>query len=105
MDQDKWGEILDRVQAQFQVLEHTTAACDDEVGEMETLIFENSLGKLKLTWTTRPVILDKKIVGAHRRGMSSGRYEYVYSDTEKSHKLEAFREVDGEWQPIDSSAF
>ena len=101
MDQEKWGEILDRVKAQFTVLEHAKAPGKDEIGEVETLIFEGPLGKIKLLWITRPVVLDKKIVGAHRRGTSSAQYEYIYSDTEKSHKLEAFREVDGEWQTLD----
>jgi len=105
VDQEKWGEILDRVQGQFTVLEHTKASGEDEVGETETLIFEGPLGKIKLLWITRPVVLDRKIIGAHRRGVSQAKYEYVYSDTEKTNKLEAFREVDNEWQAIDSNIF
>ena len=105
MDQEKWGEILDRVQAQFTVLEHAKAPGEDDIGEVETLIFEGPMGKIKLLWVTRPVVLDRKVIGAHRRGMSAGKYEYVYSDTEKSHKLEAFREVDGEWQTVDGNLF
>ena len=105
MDQDKWGEILDRVQAQFEVLEHSQTPGAENIGEVETLIFVGPMGKIKLLWITHPVVLDRKVIGAHRRGASSGKYEYVYSDTEKSHKLEAFREVDGEWQELDSNAF
>ncbi|MFA5967565.1 MAG: hypothetical protein WC805_03620 [Patescibacteria group bacterium] len=105
MDQEKWGEILDRVQAQFTVLEDTKAPGEDEIGEIETLIFTGPLGKIKLLWITRPVVLDKKIIGAHRRGTSSAQYEYIYSPTEITHKLEAYREVDGEWQTFDSSVF
>jgi len=105
MDQEKWGEILDRVKAQFEVLEHTKAANEDGVGESETLVFNAPMGKIKLVWVTRPVVLDKKVIGAHRRGGSAAQYEYIYSDTEKSHKLEASREVDGDWQEIDSNVF
>lgn len=104
MDVEKWGEILDRVQAQFTVLEHTKAPGKDEMGEVETLIFEGPLGKIKLLWVTRPVVLDKKIIGAHRRGASQAQYEYIYSETETTHQLEAYRETNGEWQTLDPSA-
>ncbi len=101
MDQEKWGEILDRVKAQFEVLEHTKTTTEGGVGNIETLIFTNPMGKIKLEWITRPVVLDKKVIGAHRRGAGQAQVEYIYSDTETTHKLEAYREVDGEWQPID----
>lgn len=105
MDNEKWGEILDRVNSQFNVLEHTKTPDEGGNSEVETLIFTNPLGKIKLTWTTKPLVLDKKIIGAHRRGMSSAQYEYTYSDTEVSHKLEAFKEVGGDWETMDSSTF
>lgn len=106
MDQEKWGEILDRVKAQFEVLEHTKTQNEEGVGETEVIIFTNPMGKIKLEWTTRPVVLDKKVIGAHRRGgAGQAQVEYVYSDTETTHKLAAHREVDGEWQTIDSSIF
>lgn len=106
MDQEKWGEILDRVKSQFEIIEHTKATPEGGVGETETLIFTNPMGKIKLEWITRPVIIDKKVIGAHRRGgAGQAQVEYVYSDTETTHKLEAHREVDGEWQAIDNSIF
>ncbi|KKT52148.1 MAG: hypothetical protein VE96_C0021G0007 [candidate division Kazan bacterium GW2011_GWA1_44_22] len=105
MDAEKWGEILDRVKAQFEAVEHSKALGEDGIGETETLIFVAPLGKIKLVMTTRPVILDKKVVGAHRRGLSKGQYEYIYSDTETTRRLEAFQEKDGEWVIIDSSIF
>ncbi|MFH0912100.1 MAG: hypothetical protein V1807_00320 [Patescibacteria group bacterium] len=103
MDQERWGEILDRVQAQFSVTEHTKEPDAEGNGQVETLVFAGPIGKIKLVWSTRPMVLDKKIVGAHRRGASKAQYEYTYSDTEKTHRLEAYREVDGEWQELDPS--
>ncbi|MBU1092146.1 hypothetical protein KJ836_00460 [Patescibacteria group bacterium] len=105
MNQEKWGEILDRVKDQFEVLEHTKLPGDDDIGELETLIFNSPMGKLKLVMITRPVVLDRKVVGAHRRGLSKGQYEYIYSDTETSSRLEAYKEENGEWQTFDSSIF
>ncbi|MFH1088485.1 MAG: hypothetical protein V1719_01440 [Patescibacteria group bacterium] len=105
MNQEKWGEILDRVEDQFEVLEHTKMPGDDDIGEVETITFNSPMGKMKLMLVTRPVVLDRKIIGAHRRGVSKAQYEYVYSDTETTSKLEAYKEEDGEWQTIDSNVF
>lgn len=96
---------MDRVKAKFTILEHSKVPGEEGIGEIETLIFESScFGKIKLAFVTRPVVLDKKIIGAHRRGASKAQYEYVYSETDKTHRLEAYREVDGEWQELDSNA-
>lgn len=105
MNQEKWGEILDRVEDQFEVLEHTKMPGEDDVGEVENIIFNSPMGKMKLVLVTRPVVLDRKIIGAHRRGVSKAQYEYIYSDTETSSRLEAYKEDNGEWISVDSSIF
>lgn len=105
MNTEKWGEILDRVKAQFSLLEHTKEPGEDGVGETEVLIFDSPMGKIKLILVTRPVVLDRKIIGAHRRGVSKAQYEYVYSDTETTSRLEAYKEEGGDWMTIDSNVF
>lgn len=101
MTSEKWGEILDKVLTNFEVLAHTKSK--EDLAEIETVIFNGPLGKIKLVYTSRPAVLDKKIVGAHRRGKSKAQYEYIYSDTDKVSLVVAFREIDGEWQEIDSN--
>lgn len=103
MTDEKWGEILDKILANFKVLERTQDKID--VAETETVIFVSPVGKVKLVRTVRPAVMDKKIVGAHRRGKSKAQYEYVYSDTDKVSRLEAYKEVGGEWEEIDPDAF
>ncbi|MEA1909529.1 MAG: hypothetical protein U9M89_00670 [Patescibacteria group bacterium] len=105
MNKERWGVTLDKVLSQFDVENHTKNPDEDGLGEIETVIFDSPLGKVKLVYTTRPVVLDKKVIGAHRRGKSAAQYEYVYSDTETSGRLEALKEEDGDWVRIDSQAF
>jgi len=102
MKDEKWGEVLDRILTNFKVLsrEQTT----EDVAEIETLIFEGPIGKIKLVRTVRPAVLDKKIVGAHRRGKSSAQYEYIYSPDEKVSSLAVYREEGGEWEEINADS-
>ncbi|MFA5270414.1 MAG: hypothetical protein WC400_02285 [Patescibacteria group bacterium] len=100
MKDEKWGEVLDRILTNFKVLSREQTK--EDVSEIETLIFEAPIGKIKLVRTVRPAVLDKKITGAHRRGKSSAQYEYIYSPDEKVSVLAAYREINGEWEPIDS---
>jgi len=103
MQAERWGEIVDKVKSSFEVIDHTHGT--DELDEIETLTFQSPLGRIKLELVTRPVVLDKKIVGGYRRAAGKAHYEYTYSDTEKSHRLTAYKEVDGEWEEIDPGAF
>ena len=102
MKDEKWGEILDRILTNFKVLSHDKE--QDGVAEIETLIFEAPVGKVKMVRTVRPAILDKKVIGAHRRGKSSAQYEYIYSPDEMTSILDVYREVDGEWEKMDADA-
>jgi hypothetical protein len=105
MDKERWGATLDRILSEFEVVEHTKTAGSDNIGEVETIIFVSPIGKVKLEYISRPAILDKKIIGAHRRGKSAAQVEYVYSETETTGKLNAWRYEGGDWQVIDAQAF
>ena len=69
------------------------------------IVFKSPAGKVKLVRTTRPAVIDKKVIGANRRGASKAQFEYIYSDTETTSKMEAFREVGGEWESISADNF
>jgi len=104
MQDDKWGEILDKITSSFNVLDKGKEQLEDNV-ESEYIVFESPAGKVKLVRTTRPAVIDKKVIGANRKGASKAQFEYVYSDTETTSKMEAFREVDGEWESISADNF
>lgn len=103
MLEERWGEILDKILSRFDVLEHTKEK--EDIAEIETIIFQSPLGKIKLVRILKPVVLDKKVIGANRMGKSKAQYEYVYSETEKTDNLEAYKETDGEWEVISAEEF
>lgn len=100
---ERWEAILDKITSNFDVLEHEKETVEN--GEDEIIIFNGPLGKIKLIRSIRPLVIDKKVIGALRRGISKAQYEYVYSDTEKVSKLKTFKEVDGEWEEIKGDDF
>jgi hypothetical protein len=100
MNDEKWGEVLDRVKEKFTIVDEGQAQLDDiPRAWTEFVIFDSPMGRLKLERTTKPRVIDKKTFGGSKYGAGAG-VEYIYSDTEQVHTLQAFREVAGEWQPI-----
>lgn len=112
MKPDRWEEIKSMVHDKFKVLEEKTEPIEmtvglDEkqnVGNKEILIFTSPVGKTKLEFITKPVVLDKKEHYSKRMG-TSAQTEYILSDTEFVQRLEAFVEKDGAWEKIDESTF
>ncbi|MFA5135662.1 MAG: hypothetical protein WC505_07820 [Patescibacteria group bacterium] len=103
MQDEKWQEILGRVQDDFEVLDHGTEELGEVPGTVEHIIFMGPLGKMKLERTSRPLVLDKKALGSKRIG-SDTHVEYIYSDTEKTHTFKAYRWDDGQddWVEMES---
>lgn len=100
---ERWETILDKITSNFDVVKHEKELVEN--GEDEIIIFNGPLGKIKLVRSIRPLVIDKKTIGAHRRGKSQAQYEYTYSDTEKVSKLKTFKEVDGEWEEMSGADF
>lgn len=103
MSPEKWQQIKGQVQDQFKDAEVVTEdLSEEENGEKEILTFTGPVGKMKLEYITRPVVIDKKTHGSRRIG-SHTDVEYVYSDTEFSHSLKAYKwdENDQIWVEID----
>ncbi len=103
MQDDKWLDILGQVKDNFEVLEENKEELDPGPGEVEYIVFNGPLGKIKLERTTKPVVLDKKGIGSRRIG-SQATVEYIYSDTEKSNTFRAYKWEDAEddWVEMDS---
>ena len=70
-------------------------------GNQDVLIFEHpSGGKYKLVRENRPVVLEKKELYSHRAGQGA-QTQYKFSETEVSHKLKVYKEIDfDEWEEI-----
>lgn len=114
MTQDKWDEVKDMVKSKFEVLEEKVEplflktglidADQQKIGDKDVLVFDGPMGKIKLEYLVKPVVLDKK---EHytKRGGTSSQTEYILSDTEFVRRMEAFRWINGFWEKIDASSF
>ena len=107
MDLEKWQKITGNIKDNFTVLDEGEDHLDDEGGvDIEYIEFEGPLGKIRLEYVIKPVILDKKTNYTRRVG-SETQVNYVYSEDEKSHQLMAYKWDDdtGEWGEIDGGMF
>jgi len=70
------------------------------IGQRKMVEFESPLGRIKLEKTSRPKVIDKKILHTKRIG---GRVavDFVYSDVEKVEELKIYRlEKENQWAEI-----
>jgi hypothetical protein len=113
MDKDRFEQIKENIKGKFKVLkegsEDLLVESQDGMikqGTVEFLVVETPLGRIKLAFEKRPVVLDKKFIYSHRAGQAA-RTEYEFSDTEFSYKLKAYKwnNQDDEWNEIDADSF
>lgn len=113
MQDEQWEKLKEHIRSKFAVKQEATEDLIVETGEglvkqgvAEFLIAETPLGRMKIARESRPVVLDKKFHYSHRAG-DSARTEYVFSDSEFSHKLKVYKWDDAEdvWKEIDADAF
>lgn len=108
MQDEKWQNLVGRVKDEFEVLDEDKNNLPEveSPGFVEFIIFNGPLGKIKLERTTRPIVLDKKTMGSRRIGGETA-VEYIYSDTEFSHKFKAYKweENNDEWNEMEASSF
>ena len=107
MTKDKWLTIIGNIKDKFVVLENEKEHIDDEGGiDVEFIVFNGPLGKMRLEFIERPVVLDKKTTYSNRIG-SETKINYVYSDAEKSSQMIAYKWDDSQndWTEIDSANF
>jgi hypothetical protein len=106
MTNEKWQEIISMVEDKFKVEEKGAKAIDDAIGgNLEFIIFEGPLDRMKLERTERPVVLDKKTTYSNRIG-SGVKVDYVLSPDEKIYKFKAYKWDEGEndWVEMEAAA-
>ncbi len=107
MTDDKWQEIVEMVKKNFREsllsqedLIMQTQDGPIKQGTQDVLEFSHLNGdKYKLVRENRPVVLEKKELYSHRAGQSA-QVQYKHSETEFSHRLRVFKEVDFEWEEV-----
>lgn len=103
MQPEKWAQLRGQIQDSFGDVEIIKEELtESERGEKEITTFTGPLGRMKIEYITRPVILDKKTIGSRRIG-SGTTVEYVYSEDEFSHTLKVYKwdEAESDWSEID----
>lgn len=103
MSPEKWAEFKARIKEGFKDVEITNGKLPEpQVGEAETVLFTGHLGRMKLEYITKPVLLDKKTHGSRRIGGDTS-VEYIYSETEFTHQLRAYvwNDEQDDWVEID----
>jgi len=107
MTKEKWQDILSNIKDNFSVEDEGGEHLEDEGGvDVEYVVFNGPLGKMRLEFISKPVVEDKKTTYSRRIG-SETKVDYVYSTTEKVEKLMAYKwDEDSEtWVEIDGSSF
>ncbi|MFH1583277.1 MAG: hypothetical protein ABIB72_03085 [Candidatus Falkowbacteria bacterium] len=104
---EKWQEIVGNIKDNFKVLESGKEHLEDGGGpDVEYIVFDGPLGKIRLEFVSKPVVLDKKTKYSRRIG-SETVIDYVYSPDEKSHKLKAYKwdEALNDWVEMEAKKF
>jgi hypothetical protein len=107
MSPEKWQNILGNIKDNFEYENEFKEHLDEEGGiDIHSIEFKGPLGRMRLEYITKPVVLDKKTTYSRRIG-SETKVEYVYSPDEKTHKLIAYRWDDSQdgWVEIEAGNF
>jgi len=105
MTKEKWQNIIGNIKDNFKVEEDGKEHLEQEGGvDIEFIIFNSPLGRVRLELVCKPVILDKKTTYSKRIGAET-KIDYVYSEDEKSSKMIAYKWSDDkdEWEEFDGS--
>ncbi|EKD55977.1 MAG: hypothetical protein ACD_58C00324G0009 [uncultured bacterium] len=113
MTEEKWENIKSMVKDKFpdvkctiEPIEHKIGLTESQkIGQKDVLIFNSPIGKIKLEYLIKPVIIDKKEHYSKRMG-ATAKTEYILSESEFSRHMDAYKLNDyNEWEKIDSSSF
>lgn len=88
----------------FEVLSEDSEENEDV--KMNQFVFNGPLGKIKLEFVTKPLVIGKKTHYSKRMG-SSATVDYITSATEKVNTLFAFKwdQSKDDWSEIDPATF
>lgn len=113
MDIDKWQQLKETLRSKFDVDEEGTEDLitynnNEQVtkGTADFIVIVTPMGKIKVSFQKKPMVIDKKVHHSHRAGESE-YIEYIFSDTEFTYKLHAYKwnENKEDWDEIDAENF
>ena len=84
MQPDRWEDVKGIIKDQFEVIDESEGEIEDiPRSRVERMEFEGPLGKMKVEFETKPIVLDKKTTYSKRMG-DTAAVEYIYSEDEYS---------------------
>ncbi|MFH1744553.1 MAG: hypothetical protein ABH881_00065 [bacterium] len=107
MQEEKWKNIVGNIKDNFEVEEHNTEHIEEEGGvDIEYIIFRGPLGRIRMEYISKPIVLDRKTTYSNRIG-SGTKIDYVYSSDERSQKLETYKwdENEEKWVEMEAKNF
>lgn len=107
MTEERWKDLVGNIKDKFKVEDEGSEHLDEHGGiDREYIVFAGPLGKMKLELITKPVVLDKKTNYSNRIG-SETKVNYIYSESEKTSRLVAYKWDDNqeEWVEIEAEMF
>ena len=105
MNEQRWEEVLKRLDKLFGDLEFDEVEDEETHSVVESVTWNSPQGRLKLTRTTRPLVIDKKTHYSSRIGGGT-HVEYDYSNTESTSRVRLYRwePALNDWEEIDASS-
>ncbi len=107
MTPERWKITIDNLRDKFTVEEEDAIHLDEDGGiDIEYVVFKSPVGRIRLEFISKPVVLDKKTTYSRRIG-SETKVDYVYSDEERSHTLVAYKWDDeqDDWVEMEAESF
>ncbi|MDD4289878.1 MAG: hypothetical protein PHH83_01205 [Patescibacteria group bacterium] len=104
MNQEKWKDVKAKILDSFDVINQYTNTDDDNHGILEVIEFKSPAGEMKVEFHERDLVLDKHTNYSNRIG-SGVSVDYIYSNTEKTYSLKAYKKVNDDWEQIEAPSF
>lgn len=107
MQLEKWEQIKGNIKDNFKVESEGMEHIDEEGGiDIDYIEFIGPLGKMRLECIIKPIVIDRKTAYSKRIG-SETKIEYIYSESEKSCKMDAYKWNENEetWVEIEGANF
>lgn len=103
MNEEKWQEIRNRIIDQFRVEDEGEESESEGKGKMTWIIFQCPFGRLKIERLMRLKLLDRKAIASRRIG-GKATEQKIYSENEWVSFIKIYKDQNGVFQEIDSSA-
>jgi len=104
---EKWRDVVGRIKDSFDISDTGKIELEEEGGMViEFVEFVSPMGKTRLEFVKKPVIVDKITNYSKRIGSETG-VKYVYSKDEFSHVMVAYKwdEVSSDWVEMEGNMF